>query len=68
MAPYRIAGAIECEKLKIVAKSPNVVTEIQAGALAEGEWSADAQLFVHGNQPGDFIELQIPAPKSGNKG
>ncbi len=59
--PLQIAGALECEKLKIVAKSPKVVAEPQSGALAEGEWSGGAQLFVRANQVGDFVELEIPA-------
>ncbi len=60
-ATPKIAGAIECEKLKIVAKSPNTPTEPQSGALSEGEWSGGEQLFVRGNKPGDFVELDIPA-------
>jgi hypothetical protein len=51
----RIAGAIECEKLKIVAKSPDTQTEEQSGALSDGDWSGGAQLFVRGNKPGDFV-------------
>ena len=62
--PYRIAGAIECEKLPIVAKSKDTPTESQSGALTEGEWSDGAQLWVRGNKPGDFIELRIPAKVS----
>ena len=42
--PYHIAGAIECEKLKIVAKSKDTPTEVQSGGLAEGEWSGGAAL------------------------
>ncbi len=65
--PQRIAGAIECETMKIVAKSPNTPAEPQTGALSEGEWSNGAQLWVRGNKPGDFVELAIPAPDAGAK-
>jgi hypothetical protein len=63
----KIAGAIECEKMKIVAKSLNTPAEPQTGALSDGEWSGGEQLFVRGNKPGDFIELAIPAGGSGKK-
>ena len=63
----KIAGAIECEKLKIVAKSENTPVEPQTGALSDGEWSGGAQLFVRGNKPGDFVELAIPAAGTGAK-
>ena len=65
--PQRIAGAIECETMKIVAKSPNTPAEPQRGALTEGEWSNGAQLWVRGNKPGDFVELAIPAPDASAK-
>jgi hypothetical protein len=65
--PHHIAGAVECETMKIVAKSPNTPAEPQSGALAEGEWSNDAQLWVRGNKPGDFVELAIPAADAGAK-
>jgi hypothetical protein len=63
----KIAGAIECEKLKIIAKSPDTPADPQNGALSDGEWSGGEQLFVRGNKPGDFIELAIPAGGSGKK-
>jgi hypothetical protein len=65
--PYHMAGAIECETMKIVSKSPNTPAEPQSGALAEEEWSNDAQLWVRGNKPGDFVELAIPAPDTAAK-
>ena len=65
--PYHMAGAIECETMKIVAKSPNTPAEPQSGALAEREWSNDAQLWVRGNKQGDFVELAIPAADAGAK-
>jgi hypothetical protein len=65
--PYHMAGAIECETMKIVAKSPNTPVEPQSGALSEGEWSNDTQLWIRGNTPGDFVELAIPAQGAGAK-
>ena len=57
--PFRIAGAIECEQMKIVAKSPVILVEPQSHVVAE--WSDGAQLFVRGKRVGDFVELSIPA-------
>jgi len=58
---FRVAGAIECEKMQIVAKTPDVPAETQTMSLAQGEWSDGSQLWVRGKRVGDFIELRIPA-------
>ncbi len=58
---FRIAGAIECEKMQIVAKTPDVPAETQTMSLAQGEWSDGSQLWVRGKRVRDFIELRIPA-------
>ena len=64
----KIAGAIECEKMEIVAKSPNVAVETQdVNALQFGPWSEGKQLFVRGKGQGDFIELRFPAAEPGPK-
>jgi hypothetical protein len=54
----RIAGAIECEQLPIVAMTKGLRIEKQSEML---DWSGGAQLFVQGRRIGDFIELRIPA-------
>ncbi|MBM3861595.1 MAG: DUF2961 domain-containing protein [Verrucomicrobia bacterium] len=57
-APFRIAGALECETMQIVAQTPGIPVGPQP---LHGDWSSDAQLWIRGKQTGDFIELRIPA-------
>jgi hypothetical protein len=59
---FKIAGAIECEQMKVVAKSPGLALETQSNIL---EWSGETQLFFRGNKVGDFVELLIPAKGTG---
>jgi hypothetical protein len=54
-------GAIEAETMKIKAKSDGLTTEAQDMTPFGGDWSGGKQLFVHGRQKGDFVELIIPA-------
>ena len=63
--PMRIAGAIECESLEVVARAAGTVSEAQTlGAYGRG-WSGDAHLFVQAKKAGDFVELAIPAREPG---
>jgi len=58
-----IPGALEAERLKIVARRDGLPVETQTDvALPAGRWSEDAQLFVKGRQLGDFVRLELPAP------
>lgn len=59
-AAFKIAGAIECETLPVLAKSDSLQVGIQDAGLTEGQWSGGRQLFVQATKPGDFVELQIP--------
>jgi hypothetical protein len=59
--PFRIAGALECEQMKVVAKTPDVPADTQTMSLSQGEWSDGSQLWVRGKRVGDFVELRIPA-------
>jgi hypothetical protein len=62
---YKIAGAIECEKMDVVAKAEGCKIETQTGdALPNGKWSNEAQLFVRANKIGDFIELRAPVSET----
>ena len=62
----KIAGAIECETMKVVAQSDGVKLSTQeVDALPEGSWSDGKQLFVQGRKAGDFVELQIPVAEKG---
>ena len=55
-APTGIAGALECERMEVVAKSAGVAAERQDDVL---DWSGGAQLLVKANKPGDFLELLV---------
>ncbi|MCX6928926.1 MAG: DUF2961 domain-containing protein [Verrucomicrobia bacterium] len=60
-AQFRIQGAIECEKMTIAAKSPDLRIGTQDAGLKEGMWSGGNQLFVQATRVGDFVELAVPA-------
>jgi hypothetical protein len=55
---FRIAGAVECETMQIVAQTPDIPVGPQS---LSGDWSGDSQLWIRGKQRGDFVELRIPA-------
>jgi hypothetical protein len=61
-SPFHDVAAIECEQLRIVAKSPNLRAEVQS---LTNEWSGGAHLLVFGQQIGDFVELAIPSSQPG---
>jgi len=65
LALFRATDITECEKMQIVAQTPDITAEPQAMALAQGAWSGGAQLWIRGQRVGDFIELRIPAPQPG---
>jgi hypothetical protein len=65
-ADFKVPGAIECEKMKVLAKSPDLAVETQRkSALPHGQWSGGEQLFLRGKKAGDFVELEFPAPGPG---
>ena len=56
-------GAIECEKLKVLAKSGGFPVNEQDMEPFGGErWSGGAQLLGKPEAVGNFVELQVPAP------
>lgn len=59
-ADFKIAGAIECESMKLTAKSPGLKVGTQNAGLREGEWSGGEQFFVQATKLGEYVELQIP--------
>jgi hypothetical protein len=66
--PVRIKGAVECETMKVLARSEGLKASTQANyPFADGQWSGDAQLFVQASKPGDFIELLAAEKQSGPK-
>ena len=59
----RIPGAIECEKLKITAKSEGMPAESQDMSPWDGaRWSQGHHLVMKASKEGQFLELEIPAP------
>ena len=67
-AAFNIPGAIECEKMKVAAKSPDIAVETQRkNALPQGQWSGGEQLFLRGKKIGDFVELEFPVSAPGPK-
>jgi len=65
-AAFKIPGAIECEKMKVAAKSPDLAVETQqSNALPNGQWSGGTQLFLRGKKVGDFVELEFPVAAAG---
>ena len=65
-AAFRIPGAIECEKMKVVARSPDIAVSTQpVSSLGSGQWSGGEQLFLRGKKQGDFVELEIPVAAPG---
>lgn len=60
--PFAIEGALECEELEVVAASGGMPLGTQnLSGFARDKWSNNAQLWVQGRGPGDFVELRIPA-------
>ena len=59
----RIPGAIECETLKIVAKSADMPAEPQdMSPWANARWSNGHHLVMKPTRTGMFVELEVPAP------
>jgi hypothetical protein len=65
--PVRFAGALECESMKITARSPGLAADTQDLQSYGRGWSGAAQLFVRAQKPGDFVEIAIPAKEAGPK-
>jgi hypothetical protein len=64
--PYRVEGAIEGEKMKILAKSssfdagPQDMTEFR-----DGKWSGDSHLWVRPPKKGEWVDLELPVAADG---
>jgi hypothetical protein len=64
--PFRIAGAIEGEKLKILKKSGDFDAGPQdMTAFADGQWSGDSHLWVRPGKVGEWVNLQVPVTADG---
>jgi len=60
--PLRVKGALEGERLKILAKTGGI-TELQK--IARYKWSGDCQLWWRDGKPGDKLVLAVPVKKAG---
>jgi hypothetical protein len=61
---YKVKGAIEGEKLKILGKTGGNTQEQEMTAFA-GAWSNDAHLWWIGAKPGDKLDLALPVKAAG---
>lgn len=59
--PIAIEGAIECESMKVLAKSDGLAIEAQElEGFAPRTWSGGEHLWVKANAAGVFVELEVP--------
>ncbi|HVS37088.1 MAG TPA: DUF2961 domain-containing protein [Gemmataceae bacterium] len=64
--PYKIAGALEGESLKVIGKSSEFDLGTQAmREFGEDKWSGDAQLWGRPAKVGEFVDLALPVPADG---
>ncbi len=61
---YKVPGAIEGERLKILSKTGGDPQE-QDLTMFEGRWSGDAHLWWINARPGDRLELALPVAQTG---
>jgi len=64
--PYRIKGALEGEKLKILNKSGDFdVGPQDMTPFADGKWSGDSHLWVRPAKSGEWVDLELPVAADG---
>jgi hypothetical protein len=61
---YRVKGAIEGEKLKVLGKTGGNLEEQDMTGFGGG-WSGDAHLWWTGAKPSDKLDLALPVQKAG---
>lgn len=60
--PFKVTGAVECEDLRVIGQSADLkVGKQDMRSFKRGAWSGESHLWVQGRQPGDFVELEVPA-------
>jgi hypothetical protein len=65
-ALFRIAGAIEGEKLKVLSKSSEFpVTQQEMAEYPYGQWSGEAQLWGRPEKKGEWVDLELPVAAEG---
>jgi hypothetical protein len=64
--PYKIAGALEGEKLKVLGKSGDFPVGPQdLVEFADGKWSGDRHLWVRPPKKGEWVDLELPVAATG---
>jgi hypothetical protein len=64
--PYRIAGAIEGERLKIARQSGDFpATPQDMTEFADGQWSGNSHLWVRPTRAGEWVDLEVPVAETG---
>ncbi len=64
--PMKVAGAIEGEIMKILAKSSAFDAGPQdMGFFSDGQWSGDSQLWVRPPKQGEWVDLEMPVAADG---
>jgi hypothetical protein len=64
--PYKIKGAIEGEKMKVLKKSGNFDAGPQdMSEFTEGKWSGDSHLWVRPPKKGAWVDLELPVAADG---
>lgn len=63
---FRRKGAVEAEKLEVLAKTKTSILEVQRrGNGAEGTWSDLNHLLCKSTKHGDWVDLKVPVTKKG---
>jgi hypothetical protein len=62
---YKVPGAIEGEKLRVLSKTGGDTQEQELTAFG-GAWSNDAHLWWINTKPGDKLELALPVERAGH--
>ncbi len=60
-----VEGAIEAEKLPVVASDGGRADTQRMGGYGANEWSGEAQLFFTPKQKGAFVTVELTVPKDG---
>ena len=64
--PFKIAGALEGESLKILGKSSDFPLGPQPlQEFGDGQWSGGAQLWARPPKVGEYADLALPVPADG---
>ena len=64
--PFKIAGAIEGETMRVLGKSSGFdIGPQDMGIFADGRWSGDSQLWVRPPKKGEWVDLELSIPADG---